>query len=399
MTTPSIAGRAPARTKLVLASAFALALAPALLPRPALAQAEGVSPTEIRLATLQDLSGPLAGPGKQAMNGMRLRVDEINAQGGIHGRKLTLLVEDHGYDPKRAVLGTQKLFGRDGAMLMVGQIGTATTLATVPLLTQKKAINFFPLTSTREVYEPPGPLKFAFLSPYFQQLGTHTPRLAKQVNASRVCALYQDDEFGLEILRGAEAGLKDAGMAMVEKTSYKRGATDFSSQVARLAAARCDMVVLGTVVRETVGVMSEARKLGFKPVFLGSPGAYSSAVVDLGGKDVEGLYVTMSVEQPYTDSGPAELRRFASSYKARFAEDATVFSTYGYVVIDLFAQAAQKAGRDLTPETLTRALETGSLPATPYGTGELTFTPTKRLGSEVVRLSQIRDGRWVVVGP
>lgn len=365
----------------------------------AFAQAAGISPTEIRIATLQDLSGPLAGPGKQALNGMRLRVEEINAKGGIHGRKITLLVEDHGYDPKRAVLSAQKLFGLDGAMLMVAQIGTVTTLATVPVLTQQKVINFFPLTSTREVYEPPSPLKFAFLSSYFQQLGTYAPKLAKQVKASRVCALYQDDEFGLEILRGAEAGLKASGIEMAEKTSYKRGATDFSSQVAKLASARCEMVVLGTVVRETVGAMAEAHKLGFKPVFLGSPGAYSSAVVDLGGKNVEGLYVTMSVEQPYTDSGPAELRRFAMDYKARFSDDATVFSTYGYAAIDLFAQGAQKAGANLTPESFVRALETGSLPATPYGTGELTFSATKRLGSEAVRLSQIRNGRWVVVDP
>ncbi|WP_066266507.1 ABC transporter substrate-binding protein [Hydrogenophaga palleronii] len=381
----------PSLPRLVLALVVAVSAAPAF------AQVAGISPTEIRVATLQDLSGPLSGPGKQVMNGMRMRVEEINAQGGIHGRKITLLVEDHGYDPKKAVLATEKLFGRDGAMLMAGQIGTATTLATVPLLTQKNVINFFPLTSAREVYEPPTPLKFAFLAPYFLQLGTHTPRLAKQINAKKVCALYQDDEFGLEILRGAEAGLKEAGREMVEKTSYKRGATDFSSQVAKLAAANCDLVVLGTVVRETVGVMTEARKLGFKPVFLGSPGAYSSAVVDLGGKDVEGLYVTMTVEQPYVDSGPPELRRFASGYKTKFAEDATVFSSYGYLVIDLFAQAAQKAGANLTNETFTKALETGSLPATPYGTGELTFTPTKRLGSEVARLSQIRNGRWVVV--
>ena len=66
-------------------------------------------------------------------------------------------------------------------------------------------------------------------------------------------------------------------------------------------------------------------------------------------------------------------------------------------MIDLFAQAARKAGANLTTETFARALETGSLPATPYGTGELTFTATKRLGSEAVRLSQIRGGRWVVV--
>jgi branched-chain amino acid transport system substrate-binding protein len=82
-----------------------LALAALAAPQ-AFGQAASVSPTEIRIATLQDLSGLLAGPGKQTLNGMRMRVDEINAQGGIAGRKLTLLVEDHAYDPQRTVLAT-----------------------------------------------------------------------------------------------------------------------------------------------------------------------------------------------------------------------------------------------------------------------------------------------------
>lgn len=371
----------------------AMLLAPAL----AAAQTPGVSPTEIRLGTLQDLSGPLAGPGKQALNGMRMRVQEINAEGGIAGRQIKLLVEDHAYDPKKAVLATQKLVDRDGILLMIGTLGTATTLATVPLLTQKNIINFFPLTSAREAYDPPTPLKYAFVSPYFGQMRTEIPRLAKEKSIRKPCSVYQDDEFGLEILRGAEAGLKDDGKELIEKTSYKRGATDFSSQVARLSAAGCDFVVLGTTVRETVGVMTDSRKIGFNPVFVGTAGAYSSAVPQLGGKDVEGLYATMSVEQPYLDIGPPELRKWAARYKEKYGEDATVFSSYGYVVVDHFVRVARKVGPQLSTESFGKTLDGMTLPATYFGSGELTFSATKRLGSEVARLSQIRDGRWRVV--
>jgi branched-chain amino acid transport system substrate-binding protein len=356
--------------------------------------------SDIRLGTLQDLSGPLAGAGKQTLNGMRLRIDEIDAAGGIGDRKIALIAEDHGYDPKKAVLGAQKLIERDQVSIIIGQLGTATTLATMPLLEQKGVLNLFPLSSAREMYEPASPIKFAFLPPYFVYMRSTTAALVKQVAAKRPCALYQDDEFGLEILRGAETGLKDQGGELLEKVSYKRGATDFSSQVARLAASGCDLVVLGTVVRETVGVMTEAQKIGFKPTFLGSPGAYSSAVIDLGGKVVEGLYVAMVVEQPYVDSGPEELRRFAAAYKARFSEEATVFSSYGYVVIDLFAKAAQRTGTNFTAANLAKALESSPLPATPFGTTELTYSSTKRLGvtgDRVSRVSQVRNGRWVVV--
>jgi branched-chain amino acid transport system substrate-binding protein len=85
----------------------ALACAAALSAAPAWAQSQGVSKTEITLGSIQDLSGPLAGFGKQIRNGMTLRVDELNEQGGINGRKIKLIVEDSGYDPKKAVLAAQ----------------------------------------------------------------------------------------------------------------------------------------------------------------------------------------------------------------------------------------------------------------------------------------------------
>ncbi|HNE59450.1 MAG TPA: ABC transporter substrate-binding protein, partial [Ottowia sp.] len=116
-----------ARLTLTALAAGACALA---LSAPALAQSQGVSKTEITVATIQDLSGPLAGFGKQARNGMQLRVDEINEQGGINGRKLVFKVEDSGYDPKRAVLAAQKLVNQDKIFAMVGHIGTAANVAT-----------------------------------------------------------------------------------------------------------------------------------------------------------------------------------------------------------------------------------------------------------------------------
>ncbi|HKX44123.1 MAG TPA: ABC transporter substrate-binding protein, partial [Burkholderiaceae bacterium] len=86
---------------------------------------QGVSKSEILVGTIQDLSGPLAGYGKQVRAGMLLAVDEVNEQGGLHGRKLRLLVEDSGYDPKKAVLAAQKLVNQDKIFIMAGHIGTA----------------------------------------------------------------------------------------------------------------------------------------------------------------------------------------------------------------------------------------------------------------------------------
>ena len=131
-----------------------IAAALALTTGAALAQSQGVSKDEILLGSIQDLSGPLAGFGKQIRLGMTLRVDEINEQGGVNGRKLKLLVEDSKYDPKNAVLAAQKLVNQDKIFMMVGHLGTAQNMAAMPVQFQKNVINFFPVTAAREMYEP-----------------------------------------------------------------------------------------------------------------------------------------------------------------------------------------------------------------------------------------------------
>ena len=387
--------RSPLRPRAGLAARAAIA-ALSLAATAAFAQ-QGVSKSEILVGTIQDLSGPLAGYGKQARAGMQLRVEEINEQGGIHGRKIVLKVEDSAYDPKKAVLAAQKLVNQDKIFAMVGHIGTAQNLAAMPVQFEKNVINFFPVTAAREMYDPFNRLKYSFAATYYDQMRLATPKLAKEKNAKKVCTMYQDDEFGLEVMRGAEDGLKEIGMTLAEKTSYKRGATDFSSQVARLKSSGCDMVVLGTIIRETIGAIGESRKTGFNPVFLGSSAAYTDLIHKLGGKAMDGLYATMTVQNPYTDEPSQPIRFWANKYKTKFNEDPTVFSVYGYTLVDAFLRASQKAGQNLTTDSFIKAMDTMTIPPDIFGSAEMTFSPTKRLGSNATRLSQLQDTRWKVV--
>lgn len=378
-------------TRTLIAAAFALAATGAFAQ-------QGVSKNEIVLGSIQDLSGPLAGYGKQARLGMMLRVDEINEQGGIAGRKIKILFEDSGYDPKKAVLAAQKLVNQDKIFMMVGHIGTAQNNAAMPVQFEKNVINFFPITAAREMYEPFHKLKYSYAVPYFEQMRIAVPRLAKEKNATKVCTIYQDDEFGLEVFRGAETGLKAAGMDFVEKTTYKRGATDFSSQVAKMKAANCEMVVLGTIIRETIGTIAEARKTGFNPIFIGSSAAYTDLIHKLGGAAMNGLYATMGTQHPYLDEASQPIRFWATKYKTKFNEDPTVFSAYGYLIIDAFARAATKAGTNLSTDSFIKAMDSMTIPPDIFGSAEMTFTATKRLGSNASRLSQITDGKWKVIG-
>jgi branched-chain amino acid transport system substrate-binding protein len=356
----------------------------------ALAQTQGVSKDEIVLGSIQDLSGPIAGFGKQVRLGMMLRVDEVNEQGGINGRKIKLLVEDSAYDPRRAVLAAQKLVNQDKIFAMVGHIGTAQNMAAMPVQFQKNVINFFPVTAAREMYEPFHKLKYSFAATYYDQMKIAVPKLVKEKGAKKVCTMYQDDEFGLEVKRGAEDGLKSIGMTLAEETSYKRGATDFASQMQKLQAGGCDMVVLGTIIRETIGGIATAKRLGFNP-------AYTDLIHKLGGPAMNGLYATMTVQNPYTDEASQPIRFWANKYKTKFNEDPTVFSVYGYSLVDTFLRAAGKAGNNLTTESFIKAMDNMTIPPDIFGSAEMTFTPTKRLGSNSTRMSQLQDNRWKVV--
>ena len=374
-------------------AAAALALAAPL----AFAQQQGVSKNEILIGTIQDMSGPLAGYGKQARNGMLLRIAELNEQGSIHGRKLKLLAEDDGYDPKKAVLAAQKLVNQDKVFIIAGHLGTAQNLAAMPVQFEKNIVNLFPITAAREMYEPLNRLKYSFAATYFDQIRIALPKLVKEKGAKKVCTIYQDDDFGTEVLKGGEAGLKTMGMEFTEKTSYKRGATDFSSQVARMKASGCEVVVLGTIIRETIGTIAEARKTGFNPVFIGSSALYTDLIHKLGGKAMDGLYGTMTAQHPYLDESSQPLRFWATKYKTQFNEDPTVFSVYGYTIIDAFIRAAQKAGPNLTTDSFIKAMDTMVFEPDMFGSPQSSYTATKRLGNDLSRLSQIQDGKWKVV--
>jgi branched-chain amino acid transport system substrate-binding protein len=358
---------------------------------------QGVTKTEILVGTIQDMSGPLASFGKQARFGMQLRIDELNEQGGVHGRKIKLLLEDSGYDPKKAVLGAQKLVNQDKIFIMAGHVGTAQNNAAMPIQFEKNVINFLPITAARDMYEPFHRLKYSFAVTYYDQIRTALPKLVKEKSAKRVCTIYQDDDFGLEVLRGAEAGLKTTGMELVEKTSFKRGATDFSSQVAKMKASNCEIVVLGTIIRETIGTIGESRKTGFNPTFLSANAAYTDLIPKLGGKAMDGMYSTMTVQHPYLDESSQPIRFWANKYKTKFNEDPGTVSIYGYQIIDIFIRAAQKVGPNLTTDSFIKAMDTMSVPPDIFGSAEMTFSATRRLATDASRLSVIQDGRWRVI--
>ena len=137
--------------KHIALKASLLGTAVAFAAMPAMAQTkvtnQGITPTEIVVGTHQDLSGPIKTWGVPVSNGMKMAVDEVNAAGGIHGRKIRLIIEDSAYDPKKAVLATQKMIERDKIFSNVGSMGSPTVLAAQDIVLDAGVTQLFPLTA------------------------------------------------------------------------------------------------------------------------------------------------------------------------------------------------------------------------------------------------------------
>lgn len=380
--------------KLLTVCAMFAALPLTAVTTPAVAAAPGVSADEIVIGHVSDLSGPIALLGTPLRDGLLMRFDEANANGGVYGRKLRLVVEDAAYDPRRGVLATRKLIERDRAFAFIATTGTPVVMATMPLVLEAGRLHLFPFSPHEATYTPLHPLKFQNFAPYQDYMAAAARHMISRGNYQRSCLLYQDDEYGQEVMRGVEQGLETVGRELVARTSYKRGALDLSSQVARLRAANCDLVVLATVVRETVAAVTEARRQGWQVDMLVTASGYSAQTHELGGEALEGLYGVSVLPHPYREGASLALAEWIAAYQARYSAAPNVWSVMGYTLADLFVRAAMAAGPEPDAESFARALENLSPQADIFGSPPYRFSAEDHLGNRRGRLAQIRDGRW-----
>jgi branched-chain amino acid transport system substrate-binding protein len=363
---------------------------------------QGISPTEIVIGTHQDLSGPIKVWGVPVSNGMKMAVEEINSAGGINGRKLKMILEDNGYDPKKAVLASQKMVERDKVFAMIGGMGSAPTLAAQDILFDAGVLQLFPLTAAEFTFKfdpakPQERLKFNNLLPYVESTRAAFKYMMEWKGFKKPCIMHQDDEYGKNVLDGFTLQLEAMKVQPASVTSYKRGVSDFSAQIAKMKSDGCDIVVLGTIIRETIGAMSEAKKLGWDVTFLGATPTNVLEVPALGKEAVEGLYAAAAFEIPYEDTAKGKVKDWLANYKKMFNTDANTQAIIGYNAIETFAFYAEKAGKDLTGQKMLASLESSVPFQDIFSSPPSIFSKTNHLASTVTQVQQIKNGRWVLV--
>src|SRR6516164_9543040 len=217
-----------------LATGLAVAGAMSLLTVGAMAQQRGVTASEVTFGMHTDLSGPAATYGVSSSNGVKMRFDEANKAGGINGRKLKVIVEDQAYQVPKAVQACNKLINRDKVFAFVGPLGTPMNNACFKDQFAAGVPNLFPLSAARSMYEPFERLKFYGAASYVDQIRAGINYFVKNKGKKAVCVMYQDTDFGKEILEGAEQQTKKLGIKIVETTAHKPTDQDFTASITKL---------------------------------------------------------------------------------------------------------------------------------------------------------------------
>ncbi len=364
----------------------------------AAAQTNGVTPTEVVFGTHTDLSGVAATYGISSSNGVIMKFDEVNAAGGIYGRKLKLIVEDAGYQVPKAVQACNKLIQRDKVFAFIAAIGTPMNNACFKDQLAANIPSLFPITAARSMYEPFNRLKFYAAASYVDQVRAGINYLVKEKGKKNVCVMYQDTDFGKEILEGAKEQTEKLKIKIVETATHKPTDQDFTASLTKLKAANCDLIVMGTIVRDTIIPYTAARKSGWTDVtFLGSSATYDAAVGAAPGMD--GFYGMGLTDMLYADSDLPAVRKFYADYKAKFGKDPNVGAIYGYVGADLTVQGLKNAGKDLTLDSFIKGMEAIKDSKDLFGGPPATFGPNIRQGANASFVAEVKNGKWVRLTP
>ncbi len=280
-------------------------------------------------------------------------------------------------------------------MALVVMRGTPVALASMPMALKHKVPFIFPGTPHRRAFEPFHKLKFSIAAAYDDQVAAGIQYFVEKKGKKRIAVIYQDDEFGKDIRDAAVKQAKAMGIKVVAQASFKRGSTNFSSQVARVRRANPDMIMAATIVRETIGVQAELKKVGWNVDMLVPAAGCNAAVAFLGKKAVEGVWVQCQYVpfDPATDS--AAVKAWKAAYKAKFKKRGNVAAAIAYEIMDLPLVALDKAGKDLTQAKFLAAIESIKNYQGIFSAPPLSFGPKKHWGTNSFMLTRIEGGKFV----
>ena len=368
-----------------------LACAASLLPGRAFAET-GVMADKIVLGQAAVFEGPASALGLGMRDGLTAAFAEVNAKGGVGGRKIELLTQDDGYEPGKSIDATKALIAKD-VFALVGPVGTPTSMAAHPIAKDAGLPFIGPFPGAEGLRDPYLPHVVNVRASYFQETEVWIERLVKDKGFSKIAIFYQDDAFGRAGLAGVKKAMDARKMSLVAEGTFERNTVAVRSALLEIRKANPEAVVMVGPYKPCAEFIKLCKQVKFAPVFMNISFVGSDALAAELGDAGAGVYVTQVVPLP-TDASIPVVKAYQAALAASDAKDKKpgFVSLEGYLVGRTVIAALEKAGKDPTRKAVMEALTNGSFD---FGGFKMTFGPNDNRGSDAVYLTVIgTDGTF-----
>ncbi|MEC9282834.1 MAG: ABC transporter substrate-binding protein, partial [Bdellovibrionota bacterium] len=260
--------------------------------------AQGVSDTEIKLGVSNAQSGPAAALGSGVLEGAKVYLDSLNANGGVNGRKVNLVVYDDAYEPKKTIENTAKLIEQDKVLALVGYVGTPTSKAILPLIGKNKVPYIAPLTGAEFLRNPVNPNVFNIRASYFDETEALVNGMVADLGAKKIGIFVQDDGYGDAGKSGVVRALRKKGLKLAGEGRYTRNTLDVDAGLDVLMKAKPDAIILVGAYKPCAAFIKKAKAKGFAPHFANiSFVGTKNLIEELGGAG-EGSFISQAIPSP-----------------------------------------------------------------------------------------------------
>jgi ABC-type branched-subunit amino acid transport system substrate-binding protein len=362
----------------------------------------GVTDTEVVVGWTTPLSGPAALWGVTGLGG-KAWADHVNAQGGIHGRKIKVLLKDDGYNPARALANLQEM--KNKVFVIVGLLGTAICNAAkefpyqnnIPLITAYGDIRIFSRM-------PKNKMKNVFVTyPDYEDEGQYlTTWAVKNRGAKKVVVFYQNDDYGKMGLEGVKKGLAATGGKgkLVGAVPYEITERALSTHALKLKESGADTLVMYADPAHAAIITKTMAKVNYQPMVLASFPLADAIMYKIAGSTWEGTYVGLpgNTGLPGTDPDADRVADILKKYNPKI-EGKEFLALFGATSMMHFVEGLKNAGRNLTPETLVAGMERIQEWKAENLGARVTYSPDRHHGNNASRVAQAKGGKIVGLEP
>jgi len=334
----------------------------------------------------------------------------VNAHGGVNGRKIRYIIKDDQYDPGQTLNQTRALVEQDHVFAIFNSLGTEHNLATRPYLNAIKVPQLFVASGAttwgKDHNQWPWTIGY---QPNYRAEGTIYGRyVAKTAPKSRIGVLYQNDDYGKDLLAGLRNGLGKKGKLIRSTQNYNVDDPDVQSQIARLKSAKANTLMLFATPKFAIQAYRFASQLGWRPkVYINTVSSASNtmafAVLASSKKQTEGTISIVFIKDPTDprwakDRGMKLYRTVMKKFKGTNPKD--VYNVYGMSVAHTFVEALKKAGKNPTRDSIMRAARHLNIKNDPFLLPGVVVRTTASDGFPLdqARLERYHNGRWQYFG-